>query len=124
VGDGVVTSGDGVNWAAQACPTTNALNGIAYADNTFVAVGLNGTVVRSAAVPSSPLRLAPLPYQQGRSFAFTAAGPPGSSWEIDASTDLLGWTPLVNVWSTSSASVFTDQDAPFYERRFYRGEWW
>lgn len=39
------TSGDGLNWEAETSGTTNTMRGISYADDQFVAVGFNGTIL-------------------------------------------------------------------------------
>jgi hypothetical protein len=43
----IVTSPDGAAWAAQISGTNEWLSGVAYGDNTFVAVGWDGTIVTS-----------------------------------------------------------------------------
>ena len=39
------TSGDGLIWEAETSGTTNVLRGISYAEDQFVAVGFNGTIL-------------------------------------------------------------------------------
>jgi hypothetical protein len=45
-GEGILTSPDGVAWARRGF-AANALTGITYGAGTFVAVGLNGTIIQS-----------------------------------------------------------------------------
>ena len=44
---GIFTSADGSNWAARATPTTNFLSGVAPGPGNWIAVGKNGTLLRS-----------------------------------------------------------------------------
>ena len=58
--------------------------------------------------------------QTNGSFRFSVTGPPGLSYEIDASSNLLDWLPLTNLISTTSQFQFTDDSATNDSRRFYR----
>ena len=43
-----------------------------------------------------------------------------STYRIDASTNLMSWTPLSTQLNTSGVIVFTDLDVPLHPKRFYR----
>ena len=43
----ILTSPDGVSWTAQTSLTSNALYAVTYGNNTFVAVGMYGTILTS-----------------------------------------------------------------------------
>ncbi len=47
-------------------------------------------------------------------------GQAGSSYRIDASSNLLDWTAVTNFVSTNTAMYFRDASATNYSRRFYR----
>ena len=60
----ILTSPDGVTWTRQESGTPNNLDGIAYGSGSFVAVGMNGTIVQAgtvqaSAMPSAPARALP-----------------------------------------------------------------
>jgi hypothetical protein len=48
------------------------------------------------------------------------SGSIGSSSEIEASTDLAGWTSLGTVTNTTRTVRFADPDASNHQQRFYR----
>jgi hypothetical protein len=48
------------------------------------------------------------------------AGPIGTAFVIDASTDLVNWTPMTIVTNTSASVTFTDPEAGRFSHRFYR----
>jgi hypothetical protein len=118
------TSTNLTDWTFHSSGYAPFFNDLAFGNGRFVAVGNGGAIMRSASVPSWPLELAPLPPPGPAGFGLTASGPAGRNWEIDVSADLLGWTPLTNLWSTSTLLQFIDPDAPKYSRRFYRGQYW
>ena len=47
-------------------------------------------------------------------------GAPNYTYSIDGSTDLIHWTPLVQLVSPTLPLQWNDADAPSYPRRFYR----
>jgi formylglycine-generating enzyme required for sulfatase activity len=47
-------------------------------------------------------------------------GPIGSNYLIEASADLINWTPLIYFTSTNSSTAFTDTTATNSSERFYR----
>ncbi len=47
-------------------------------------------------------------------------GPVGTTYEIDASSDLIHWLSITSILSTNSPFYFTDQSATNYKWRFYR----
>jgi len=50
-------------------------------------------------------------------------GEPNASYQLETSTDLLQWTPLITLKTTSSPLVFTDPSATNYPSfRFYRAK--
>jgi hypothetical protein len=53
----------------------------------------------------------------GNQFQFAVAGVPGFNYRVEASTNLLDWTPLL---TNTSPFIFVDSDAPNFARRYYR----
>jgi hypothetical protein len=51
-------------------------------------------------------------------------GAPAHNWELQASTNLVSWVPLMSVFSTNSSLQFIDYNATNYSRRFYRALAW
>lgn len=47
----------------------------------------------------------------------------GSSYRVDASTNLLQWVTLTNIMDTAGTVQFLDPSASRYPRRFYRAVW-
>jgi len=56
----------------------------------------------------------------GGTFGFQLSSAPGVTYEIDASTDLLNWSPITNLVATSSELLVVDSMATNYSQRFYR----
>jgi hypothetical protein len=121
---GIYTSTDATNWVFHDIGWDVGVSGLAYGNGTYIAVGGQGAVLQSSPAPWWPLRLAPLSSPGPYGFPFAAAGPVSRNWEIDVSSDLLGWTPLTNLWSTNTLLQVLDGDTSRHPRRFYRGEYW
>jgi hypothetical protein len=88
----VLTSPDGITWTARNSQTQTGLNGVAYGNNEFVAVGYNGTVVTSpdgtnwtSQTPETTSTLAAIAYGNG---VFVAAGVFNT---VITSTDGIHW---------------------------------
>lgn len=58
--------------------------------------------------------------QPGPDFVFSLSTEPGSSYEIQATEDLVNWMPLTYFFATDTVYEFTDFDSFFYDSRFYR----
>ena len=48
------------------------------------------------------------------------SGPVSSNYLVEASTNLINWTPIATFSTTNSPFYFTDPDATNYSQRFYR----
>ncbi len=72
--------------------------------------------------PASPptVTLSAPSSQANGAFRFSLAAPPGLTYEITASTNLLQWLSLTNFIPTNSPFQFTDPAASNYPQRFYR----
>jgi hypothetical protein len=123
-GGGLFTSTNTVDWVLHDTGCGCRLTGLAFGGTTLVGVGECARIVQSGTMASWPLRLAALPWRGSGPFQITVTGPANHNWEVDASSDLLGWTPLANLWSTNGVITVTDPAATACARQFYRGRWW
>ncbi len=53
-------------------------------------------------------------------FQMTLSGVPGQQFRIDASTNLIAWSPLTTLVISNGGTVFLDLAAPAFKKRFYR----
>jgi hypothetical protein len=55
-----------------------------------------------------------------KGFNFQVSVPAGYTYVVQASTDLVNWSPIATNTAVSASDVFTDTDAANYPNRFYR----
>ena len=55
-------------------------------------------------------------------FAFSLQGEPDVSYTIEASSDLVNWTPLYSTQSPNSSFDFVDPEAKHFAHRYYRAK--
>jgi hypothetical protein len=115
-----VTSPDGVTWISRNSGTGNVLQGIAFADGTFVAVGEAGTILQSGLLVPQPPRLGPVVLLPNGVVQLTLTGLGGQVYAIEASPDLERWLTITNVALSDSSGQFVDPAATNFPRRFYR----
>jgi len=96
------------------------LSGVAYGDGTFVTVGDAGTILQSGELPSPALSLGPVLKLADSTVSVTLSGPVGYPWEIQGSTNLTSWLPLLDLVTTNATMQFIDYGATNFNRRFYR----
>ncbi|MDB6035005.1 MAG: hypothetical protein JWM16_5343, partial [Verrucomicrobiales bacterium] len=65
-------------------------------------------------------RLAPSAALVNGKFSLTINGDTGVSYLVEASTDLVNWTPIATVVPANGAAVVTDDDSGNLPKRFYR----
>jgi len=116
----MMTSTNGLNWVNRNSGTSAPLTGVAYGNSTFLTVGFGGTILQSGALPSPSLRLGPILNSVGGAVTVTASGTQGYPWEVQASTNLTTWVPLLSLVTTNTTMQFTDYEATTFNRRFYR----
>jgi uncharacterized delta-60 repeat protein len=90
-----------------------AFLGVASFDGTSAAIG--GTRQLRAGC-----RLTAMSLPRGDRFALTVGGELGRRYVIEASTDLITWTPLVVVTNTLGRVEFSDSAWRIHKQRFYR----
>jgi hypothetical protein len=55
-------------------------------------------------------------------FRFTLQGDLGAAYSIEASTNLLDWTPLITVTNSNGSVMWADPAAAVFNQRFYRAK--
>jgi len=121
-GGAIVTSADGTNWISRNSGTLDHLWGVAYGKAEFVVVGDN-VILTSGTVKSNPtarLALGPAPVWSANGMSLALNGPVGSNYVIEASADLVNWTPIQSITLTNSPFYFRDAPATNSPDRFYR----
>jgi hypothetical protein len=115
---GIAVSPDGTTWQTVHHTSFVTLEGIAFGNDTFVAVGEDGLILQSAPVnPSSAIELTQ-PAVTDIGFQFEFNGEVGQSYTVESSTDLINWSWLKQVDCTSPA--MTVIDSATVAPRFYR----
>jgi hypothetical protein len=77
------------------------------------------SVAASALFEVEPLRFAAQSFSNG-TLQLTLLGNPGSSYVLEASTNLRNWTPIVTNTAVTNVLDFVDPNASNYPARFYR----
>jgi len=79
--------------------------------SSIVTLTLTNPVVALAAAGSGVL---------GRAgFSFQVSAPPGYTYVVQASSDLVSWKPIATNTAVTGSDIFTDTDAVNYPNRFY-----
>ncbi len=81
-------------------------------------MGDTGSILQSGELPSGDLHSGPLLGLPGGAYSVTVSGPDGHTWEMQGSTNLLDWTPLINRFATNATMQFIDYAATNFNRRF------
>lgn len=94
-----------------------------YRDSFFYSYGMTGTIVVQPATPTEPMPatlLDPMPVP-GSGFQFTLSNLVfGTTYVIQASTNLVNWTNLSTNVALSTVEYYLDSEATALPRRFYR----
>lgn len=108
---------DGTNWVAQTNSTP--ARAIAYGNSVFVALGLGGTIYRTASSMHVSAQKDPV------ARLTLAALVPGTC-RIDCSSNLSnphGWSTRATIALTNSPATWTDWESTNVATRFYRALW-
>ncbi|WP_221414169.1 immunoglobulin-like domain-containing protein [Paenibacillus sp. 598K] len=100
----VVTSADGVNWTLQSSSssTTNNLLKVIYVNDTFMAVGANGTILQSVPDPAvNSVSVSPSSVSVER----------GRSQQLTATVDVVGNAATTVTWTSSDTDGLVTVDA-------------
>jgi hypothetical protein len=115
----VLTSADGLRWEVHESGWTNQLNGVAYGNGTFVAVGAGGAILQSE--DTRPHLSATIEASTG-GVQLSITGGLVRCHRVQAATELptTNWTDLLTFTNTGPATNFVDTSATNFNRRFYR----
>jgi plastocyanin len=101
-------------------PITGTFN---YRDSSFYLFGMKGTIVVNPSIqvqPTPAILIAPQP-MQGGGFQFTLSNlVVGTTYVIQASTNLVNWSNIATSTASSPVESFADAEAAADDRRFYR----
>jgi len=100
-----------LGWSGDASGTQNPLLISMTASKTIIATFTR----KPSLIVDSPLNGL---FEDG--FRLTLRGEFGQAYRIDASTNLVGWSPLTTITNIYGTTQFTDETATNAERRFYR----
>ena len=101
-------------------PFTGTFN---YRDSYFYIVGMTGTIVVKPATPPLPapaMLMDPLVLPDGRFQCTVSNLVPGKTYIMEASTNLVNWTPIATNVAASSTESYVDNGAAGFRRRCYR----
>ena len=123
----ILTSTDAINWAKRQSQlgTDSVLAGITYGNAQFVAVGLRYTGTtegfESVIVQSGNIiTLAIKPNIANGLLTLSLAGPTGSSYVIETSTDLISWRNFTNITSGQPTNFILEAPPAASGRMFFR----
>ena len=118
----IKVSSDGTNWTSINLDSVNPLYGVAYGQNTFVAVGA-GIILQSDYLVTEPTFLAG---QTARSvdgsITLAIQSPAGKTINVESSDDLARWRSLVTVTNLEGVITVIDTNVQSQPQRFYRAK--
>jgi hypothetical protein len=117
VADGtILTSPDGITWTSRDSPRGNDLNGIAFGNGYFVAVGTTGTILQSGPI----INLSVTPNPSTRLLSLSLEGPGDLDYTIQTSTDLISWQDVTTIARSPSGKIVLDGLPMGSGNMFYR----
>ena len=120
----ILTSPDGNTWTPRSSGTGNQLNAVVFGESQFVTVGATGTILGTGSLPPPPVpHLMPpgFDFSSGTAQFTFAGGMPGSTVNLQASTDLKNWsTKATATVDASGNAALSDTLAPNIPGLFYR----
>jgi hypothetical protein len=115
-----LASADGLNWSAPASGFSDALRGIVWNGNRFVAVGDYGAVYQSGGFNTTVPTISKVARADG-ALAFHFSAEPGRVYRVQSSTDLLEWSDASEDLNAGAGSLaFADNPMTAATRKFYR----
>lgn len=119
-GQKIVTSPNGIQWTPRTENVMHSglLQGVAYGNGYFVAVGQKGLILQSAPV----FGLTPATPPAAGGFQWILTGEIGRTYSFQFSPELGGtnWTEITNFISVNETTFLTDPATPLSFARFYR----
>ena len=117
-GQGIIlTSTNGIAWAAHESHAYQNLEAITFALNRFFVVGSGGTILAS----DVPRPILGLTWASTSGAAISVAGPAGFTYDIEYSERISsGWLPFARIVSGANPTQVADAASTNANRRFYR----
>jgi hypothetical protein len=118
----VLTSTNLASWSNVGTLTPKALFGVAVDGGQLLAVGVEGTILRSQVVPHvTPVDF----FRYGRSTdhnVFLLTGKPDQKFSLERSSDLSSWSPFLELEFTDGTGTIQviGDIAPRLDKEFYR----
>jgi plastocyanin len=94
-----------------------------YRDSNFYILGMTGTIVVKPATPQQPVPatlIDPMVLPDGRFQCTVSNLVPGKTYIIEASTNLVNWTPISTNVAASTMESYVDDGAAAFRHRCYR----
>jgi len=116
-GVGIVSSTDGVTWTHRYSPYGYRLEGVTFGNDSFIAVGSSGTILQSGTL----VQFLPTTARLGDgTMRMILGSETGAVLALDASTNLVDWTPVATLTNSLGTVSYVDSDATNFNQRFYR----
>jgi hypothetical protein len=119
----VATSTDGTNWVKRQSGTTDNLFALAFGGGRFVATGGNKVIGSGITPPTTTvprIRAEESLRLEDGTMLLTVEAPYGREVTVEASPDLLTWTPIATDPCDRGEFEVYDHDAQNLFHRFYR----
>lgn len=111
-----MTSADGVAWTRHPTQNQAKLWGLVYDSGRFVGVGDGGAILTCDVAPRmGPISRSPLGVAAG-----SVSGVSGLLYTVQASTNLMDWVMVTNVFAPNGTAALIDPAAMGHGHRFYR----
>jgi hypothetical protein len=117
----IFSSADGVSWVQRLDGPFFFTEGadsyrVAYGNGHFVAVGYNGTILKSGSIITLEITPNPSPGL----LTLSVSGPTGLGYTIQKSTDLISWQIVTNISSVPTGTVTFETTPASVNHEFYR----
>lgn len=106
---------DSVYWIIHSSGTYNLLNGIAFGNGYFIAVGEFGTILQSGPI----INLTVTPHASSALLGLSLEAATGLNYTIQTSTNLTSWIDVMTI-NLQSNKVIVDGLPATSDRLFYR----
>jgi hypothetical protein len=114
----ILSSPDAAHWTTRLTNSNNQLNGVAYGNGSFVAVGNGGMILQSGPI----FTIAGGSQITNGGYALTLTGQVGRSYSIQANGDLTttNWSVVASFTNNAETMQVIDSSAGGTNQRFYR----
>lgn len=116
----IPTSPNGFAWTTNETGTKQFLYDASYGEGSWIVVGSQGVILQSDALTPMPLELQGAGWNSEDQFQLRLLSPGSGEYEVDSSSNLTSWEPLVQLEVKGNVRDFLDPSASGQEDRFYR----